>query len=134
MTVKRLSRLRHLQKMIDDDEALLARLEARLQPGGTISSGVPQSPTCRNKIEEIVPQIADLRTLIEREKAEYIAELIALKQYIRTVDDYQMRRILSYRFVDLLTWDQVAARIGGGNTGGSVRMAFARFMKRTQRG
>ncbi len=132
MTAKRLSRLRHLQKLIDDDEALLARLEARLQPGGGISSGMPGSPNARNKIEEIVPQIADLRTLIEREKAEYTKELVTLKRYIHTVDDYQMRRILSYRFVDLLTWDQVAARIGGGNTGESVRMAFSRFLKRSQ--
>lgn len=133
MTVKRLSRLQHLQKMINDDEALLARLEARLEPGGGISSGMPQSPTFRNKMEEIVPQIANLRTLIEREKAEYIAELITLKKYIRTVDDYQMRRIMSYRFVELLTWDQMAARIGGGNTAASVRMAFTRFLKQTQR-
>ena len=41
-----------------------------------------------------------------------------------------MRRIISLRVVDGLSWNKVADYIGGGNTEGSVKMAFQRFMEK----
>ena len=52
-----------------------------------------------------------------------------VEEYIASIDDSRMRRIVSMRFIDNLSWNQVADRIGGGNTEGSVKMAFQRFMK-----
>lgn len=43
--------------------------------------------------------------------------------------DAQMRMILSLRFVNGLTWRQVAHSIGGGNTEDSVRKACQRFLQ-----
>lgn len=119
--------------MIEQDEELLARLEARLSPGGGIVSTASGNPNMHNKMEEIVPRIADLRTQITNEKIEYVEELNALKQFIRTIDDYQLRLIISYHFIDLLTWDQTAAKIGGGNTAAGVKKRCFRFLRETRK-
>lgn len=42
--------------------------------------------------------------------------------------DAHMRRILQLRYVQGLSWDEVAARIGGGNTEDSVRKAAGRYL------
>jgi len=40
-----------------------------------------------------------------------------------------MRRIVTMRVVDSLSWNKVADKMGGYNTEDSVRMAFNRFME-----
>lgn len=51
-----------------------------------------------------------------------------VEEFIASLDDSRMRRIITYKFVDDMTWNQVADKIGGNNTEDSVRMAFNRFM------
>lgn len=53
-----------------------------------------------------------------------------VEEFIAGIDDSRMRRIISLRFTDGLSWNEVADCIGGGNTAGSVKMAFQRFMKK----
>lgn len=50
--------------------------------------------------------------------------------FIDGIEDSRMRRIINLRFVENLSWNQVADCIGGGNTEGSIKMAFARFMEK----
>jgi hypothetical protein len=38
-----------------------------------------------------------------------------------------MRRIIRYRFIDKLSWNAVADKMGGNSTGESVRKIFERF-------
>lgn len=45
------------------------------------------------------------------------------------VDDSRMRRIISFRFIDGMTWEQVGINMGGGNSASTVRTAFYRFME-----
>lgn len=53
-----------------------------------------------------------------------------VEEFIASIDDSRMRRIINLRFIENLSWNKVADRIGGGNTEDSVRMAFNRFMKK----
>lgn len=50
--------------------------------------------------------------------------------FIRGIGDSHIRRIITYRFVDGLSWEKVAIRIGGGNSEDTVRMQFKRFLKK----
>lgn len=52
-----------------------------------------------------------------------------VEQFISGIKDSRMRRIINLRFVQRLSWNKVADRIGGGNTEGSIIMAFNRFME-----
>jgi hypothetical protein len=51
-----------------------------------------------------------------------------VEQFIASIDDSHIRRIISLRFVEALTWQEVAEKMKG-NTEDSVRMAFNRFME-----
>lgn len=134
MTVRDLNKLYYLNKLIERDTQRLAELEARLQPGGMRLSGTPRSPSPRNLIEELVPQIIEIRNRVLREREDYIRERAAIEEYIRSVDDYHIRLILSCRFVDLMSWRRIALLLGGGNTEDSVRKMCHRFLDRSGQG
>ena len=53
----------------------------------------------------------------------------SVSEFIANVDDSLIRRIISYRIVKQMTWEDVAQHMGGGNTADGVRMAFERFLK-----
>lgn len=53
-----------------------------------------------------------------------------VEEYIKSVEDSRMRRIIQMRFVDKLSWFKVADRIGGMATADSVRMEFNRFIEK----
>ncbi len=130
MTVRELSQLFYIKKLLERDELRLMELEARLQPGGMNLSGMPRNPNPKNQIEEIVPLIIDIKDQIAKRQEEYFAEQKRIETYIGTISDYHIKLIITLRFVDMLTWPQVAARIGGNNTEDSVKKACYRFLKK----
>ena len=83
------------------------------------------------------PEYSRKKTLLYMRKAtlselemELIETLNEVEEFITTIKDSHMRRIISLRVVDGLSWNKVADRIGGGNTDDSVRKAFDRFMEK----
>ena len=68
-------------------------------------------------------------TLVELEM-ELLETLNQVEEFIASISDSHIRRIISLRIVDNLSWNKVADRIGGGNTEDSIRMAFNRFMEK----
>lgn len=133
MTLKDLSKLYYLNKLIERDTLRIEELETRLAPGSMNLSGMPRNPSSKNMMEEIIPLLIEVQDRLHKEQEEYIRERIVLEDYLRTVDDYQVRLILTYRFVDLMTWRQIAFRIGGNNTEDSVKQRAYRFIKDSQK-
>lgn len=68
------------------------------------------------------------KTTLECQNVKLLEIINEIEQFITTIEDSHIRRIVRLRFVDNLSWNQVAMRIGG-NTEDSVRMAFERFIK-----
>lgn len=72
-----------------------------------------------------------LQKNIQRIENKY-TELLELQnkteEYIESIGDSRMRRIVRMRFIDKMTWNQVASRIGGNNTEDSIKKAFYRFI------
>ena len=56
-------------------------------------------------------------------------EELKILEFIEGVEDSHLRRIISLRFLDNLSWTAVAIKIGGGNTSDSVRRAVDRYLK-----
>lgn len=130
MTTHELSKLYCIKKLIDRDTQRLAQLEARLQPRAANMNCTVKVSSPKNVIEEITPQVIVLKERIRCEREQYLKEQAAIEDYIETVADYQVRLILLYRFVDLMSWNQVARRIGGNNTADSVRKICYRFLEK----
>jgi len=74
-------------------------------------------------------KIKRLKEKLQRRVDDLIDLVVEINEYIETIDDSLLRQIITLRHVNGLTWDQVAAHIGGGNTGDSVRKMHDRFLK-----
>ncbi|MBQ3304236.1 MAG: hypothetical protein IJH03_06815 [Clostridia bacterium] len=57
-------------------------------------------------------QLVALRDALAARRATCMAQLGALHRYIDSIDDSRMRQIMARRYVDGLSWKEVAARIG----------------------
>lgn len=83
------------------------------------------------------PEYSRKKTLLYARKAtlselemELLETLNEVETFISSVEDSHMRRIINLRFIENLSWNKVADRIGGGNTEDSIRMSFNRFMEK----
>lgn len=70
-----------------------------------------------------------LQRKLQRRMEELIDLVEETNEYIESIDDSLIRRIIALRYINGLTWGQVAASIGGNNTADSVRMMHNRFLK-----
>lgn len=81
------------------------------------------------------PEIARKRAALRRYKAQLkaaesrIGDMVTeVHQYIDEIEDSRIRRIFRYRYVDQLTWLQVAMRMGKHHTAESCRNAAERYL------
>ncbi len=130
MTLKELSQLYYLNREIENDRRRLEELEGKLtSPSSPNLSGMPRSTTYGNKTESYVADIMDLKAIIAAKKQQCIYERGRLMRYITEIDDSLTREIFIFRFVNGLSWRQVAASVGGNNTADSCRMTCKRYLE-----
>lgn len=129
MTVKELSQLYHLNRKIELDKERLTELEAQaLSLGGGGLDGMPRTPGYANKIERLVAEIVDTKGIIAAKQAECIFERNRLERYIADIPDALTQNIFALRFINGLTWYQVAESVGGNNTEDSVKKTCYRYL------
>lgn len=127
MTIKELSQLYHLNREIEQEKSRLQELEAAATDTSAKISGLPHVGGLSDKTA-IAAQIADSKAIIEAKIALSVVEYNRLNRYINSVEDSLTRQILSLRFVNGLSWNQVAASIGEGYTACSVRQIARRYI------
>lgn len=130
MTVKELSEVYYIQKIINRYDEKIAQLYASLEPGGMNLSGMPRDPSPKNRMVEVIAKVDELKRKKRIEEAKQQVAGIKLDKFIEECDNPQIRIILMYRFVDFLKWEAVAAKLGGNNTEDSVKKACYRFLKK----
>ena len=81
------------------------------------------------------PEYSRKKTLLYARKAtlselelELLETVNSVEEFIKSIQDSHMRRIITLRVIDGLSWNKVADRMGGNNTENSVRKAFDRFV------
>lgn len=129
MTKKELSQLYYLNREIDLLQEQLEDLRRR-PPGVTVRScaGMPGGGIS-DKVGDYAAQIADLEQMIKLRIEMCALEYKRLNSYINSIQDSQMRQILSLRYVKGLSWLQVAQQIGGGNTAKGMEMTVKRYLE-----
>ena len=125
-----------VQERIKITEKQIARIESEGMVVDMVSGG--EGNMQHFKIEGFpYPEYSRKKTLLYSRKATLsslemeLAETInQIEEFIAGLKDSRMRRIINLRFIQNLSWNKVADKIGGGNTEDSVRMAFNRFMEK----
>lgn len=128
MTKKELSQLYYLNREIEEQQRRLQELEESATSCTAHITGMPHGSGVADKIGKYSAEIADMRGLLDLNLKKCFYELNRLNRYISSVEDSQMRMILSLRYINGLSWRQIAWSIGGGNTENGVRMIHNRFL------
>lgn len=131
-----------IQKEIEEINKKIKRTEyeiAQIEKDGAVADSVSGGTggTQHFRVEGFpYPKYSQKKNLLYIRKATQESLKIELEEtqnevekFIATIEDSQIRRIINLKFIEKLTWRQVAIKIGGGNTEDSVRMIFNRYMK-----
>lgn len=129
MTKKELSQLYYLKKEIKQQQKMLEELEALATSCTSKITWFPHGTGIDDKIGNYAAQIADLKTLIELNLNKCLCELNRLNQYIQSVEDSDVRTILTLRYSQGLSWQQIAQNMGVLGDGSTERKKHNRFLK-----
>lgn len=110
--VRRLSQLNCLRREVDELSQRIAELELQAQGGVGRISGLPRAQRNADRTAEFAVRIAEVRERMECRRIRCMEELGRLYAFIDDVDDSAMRLVLSARYIDGLSWQAVAFRIG----------------------
>ena len=76
------------------------------------------------------------RLLLAKRRAQLIdiqnkigEKVLEVQDYINSIDDSYIRRIITMRVIDRKTWAKIATDIGGNNTPDGIRMTYNRFLE-----
>ena len=129
MTKKELSRLYYLRKEIEEQQHRLIELESSVSGCSSKINGLPNGCGFSDKIGNYVAQIADLKLLLELNLRKCFYELERLNRYVNSIDYSLIRQIIICRFEKCMSWQQIGRKIGGNNTGESLRKRLYRYLK-----
>lgn len=135
MTLKELSQLYYLNREIERDQERLEKLRASASaPGAPNYDGMTKSPSFENRLERYIAEIVDLEAIIQAKITQCLHERARLERYIAEIPDSLTRQIFQLRFINGLTWVQIAFSVGGGNTEEGVRKRVYRYLEQENKG
>lgn len=128
MTTKELSQLYHLNREIERDQKRLQELEAAASSCAVNITGMPHTPGVSDKVGRYAAEIADLRGIIDANIQRCFYELNRLNRYISSIEDSHIRQIFQLRYVNGLSWQDVAYCVGRSED--AVKKANYRYLKK----
>lgn len=131
MTLKELSQLYYLNREIAADQKRLDELNGMIgAPSTPPLSDMPRAPHgVESKVERLAAEIVDLQAIIAARQIQCIHERARLERWISDIPDSLTREVFKCRFAECMSWLQVALRVGGNNTEGSVKMICYRYLR-----
>ncbi len=129
MTKKELSQLYYLRKEIKEQQRRLSELEALATSCTANVTGIPNGNGISDKVANYAAQIADLKGLLDLNLKKCFYELNRLDRFISSVKDSEMRIILTLRYSQGLSWQQIAQNMGVLGDGSTERKKHNRFLK-----
>ncbi|MCL2568001.1 MAG: hypothetical protein FWE12_00985 [Oscillospiraceae bacterium] len=127
MTKEQLGQLGWLRLEIEELTNRIHRIESALSGRASRIDGMSWLGARKNFAGDLAPELCDLKDQLVEIRGVAIAEYTELQAFIATIDDSQVRLIFTLRYIDGLSWHQVAWRLGG-NTSDSVRMTHNRYL------
>ena len=129
MTLKELSQLYYLKREIEDLKDKISKLEDKATDTSVKITGMPRGAGAGDKIGRAVAELDYYKAKLTNRLEQCYIEVIRLDDYISACPDSLTRQILTYRFVNGLSWNQVAAHIGHTVTVWSVKDTAYRYIR-----
>ncbi len=129
MTKKELSQLYYLKKEIKEQQRRLKELETLATSCTAKVTGLPNGNGVSDKIANYATEIADLKSLLDLNLKKCFYELNRLDRFISSVKDSEIRTILTLRYSQGLSWQQIAQSMGVLGDGSTERKKHNRFLK-----
>lgn len=130
MTKQELSQLYYLNREIEHLKGRITELECIATSSNSRITGMPHATDISDKVGKYAAEIADLKELLDLNLKKCFYELNRLNRYIESIEDSQIRMIMTLRYVNGLSWRQIAFSVGGGNTEESVKKVAYRYLKK----
>ena len=80
--------------------------------------------------EEIKADIKTLYSTLESLHKKQLTKELEITKQIEQIQDVQIRVLIELHYIDGLSWNMVANKIGGGNTEDSCRKRVTRYFKK----
>lgn len=130
MTVRELSQLYYLKREIELDKERLARLRQSALSHSSAVTGMPRGAKGGDRVASLAAEMADLTALIETKIIQCVYEKRRLERFIAQIPDSITRQVFTLRFVEGMSWRQVARALGGGNNAENVKKICYRFLEK----
>lgn len=129
MTLQELSQLYYLNREIESDKRRLAEFKAKAYAASSPNlSGTGGSSAPGDRVGLYASEIAEIEKIISEKLRRCFVERTRLERYIAGISDSLTRQIFTLRFINGLSWVQVAHGVGGGNTEAGVKMICYRYI------
>lgn len=91
-------------------------------------SGFPEA-----EYQTKIGRLKRLRMRLELADDQLLELLVDVEEYIESIEDSRMRMIMRCRYLDNMTWREVAKTFGKGTTADGIRMEHNRFLEKNEK-
>lgn len=112
MTKQELSQLYYLNREIEHLKTRIAEIEGLATSTTKQITGMPHVAGVSDNVGKYVAELADLKELLQLNLKKCFYEFNRLNRFIQSIEDSQLRMILSLRYINGLGWQQIAFSIG----------------------
>lgn len=130
MTLKELSQLYYLNREIEDLKIKISELEDKATDTSVKITGMPHGAGAGDKIGRAVAELDYYKTKLTNRLEQCRIELVRLNDYISACPDSLTRQILTYRFVNGPSWNQVAASVGNSASEYAIKRMAYRYIQK----
>ena len=135
MTIEELNQLQSLKTFIAHERERLENMRESLGLKSPVITDMPKKPGASDKIGDTMPKIVDEEVLIEDTIRQCTEMQNRLVLYIHQVPDVKIKMFMTLRFIDGMSWNDVADYVDPGTgkyTADAVRMAVVNYLKREE--
>lgn len=133
MTLQEIYSLYYIKKEIETYKLKIEELQTMAESITQKVTGMPRGGGTSDKVGNAVVAIITYKEMLAQAIQKDVELSMKINEYILTVEDVQLRQIMFLRFIEHMTWREVAMRIGGGNTEDGVRKRCNRYIRQKER-
>lgn len=108
------------------------RSKAAAPPSARLT-GMPHGSGVSDRVAQMAAEIVSLQEELEKKQAELLQEHRRIEQFIRSIPDSMTRLIFSFRCMEGMKWQEVAAKMGYRMSEENARQIYHRYLRKEEK-